>query len=698
VRSNELFHKQQIGENVMSVMPKEQLSTKSNTTLVESDHDERIVKLVSVFCVVIAMAVVGVWSFNVLKVKTSYSVSQFLPPNHPILKISEKVSRQFHLSTEPPLIAILDLPAESLSTWLTKNRLQRLQTVTHVIEHVRGVQRAISLATIEGAVQSDGAINVGVLTELTPKRQWHDRFLTDPLLSPALISKDGRSAMVVVEPKRGDLKRTEAMIASVRLTLGRAFPEAKVQLGGPPAIQTGAKVLLEDEMTHFVLLSILACAVTLLIIFRSLSCVILPLILTGFANVAVFAWMGWAGIPFTILSSTIPILIFITVVGLCAHVMLRLAEEHERTPEVVKSTLVIESNRTLFLPNLLGALTTCVGFLTLFFNDSPLIRNYGLAVAGAVMTAWLTTSLLIIPFSILFPVPKPRRWVQERARWSLWIMRHRRAVVIAVAGLVVVAGYEGTHLSWTARLFDDLPAQNEARASSDRVDQALGGIMGLDIVVRAQKSGAWNDPKRLQKLSALLERMRRTDGVGSAKSVTDFLPMTAASKSRNQKSARVPASRGEAAELYFLYSLSSSDPLRQYVTADGRGVRIELRLHDLPSDHSMELVDQLVAQTRKTFATDAIESAGIASNIHSINNSLSRDLMFGFWQSLVLVACLLVVVYRSLRWALVACLPNLIPPIVLFGYLGATGTPVKPGIALIFSIALGLAFLFAAEK
>ena len=45
-----------------------------------------------------------------------------------------------------------------------------------------------------------------------------------------------------------------------------------------------------------------------------------------------------------------------------------------------------------------------------------------------------------------------------------------------------------------------------------------------------------------------------------------------------------------------------------------------------------------------------------------------------------------------LKWALLSCLPNFIPPAVLVGALVITQVPVKPGIALIFSIALGFAF------
>ena len=78
--------------------------------------------------------------------------------------------------------------------------------------------------------------------------------------------------------------------------------------------------------------------------------------------------------------------------------------------------------------------------------------------------------------------------------------------------------------------------------------------------------------------------------------------------------------------------------------------------------------------------------------VHLIHDEISHELIFGFWQALLIAVILLGLVFKSARWALVASLPNLIPPIALLGYLSLTQTPIKPGIAIIFSIALGLAF------
>jgi len=99
--------------------------------------------------------------------------------------------------------------------------------------------------------------------------------------------------------------------------------------------------------------------------------------------------MALTGITFTILSSTIPIIVFITVVALSAHVLLRVHEDSQHgPPNEPRWKLILRTKKALWLPNFLGALTTCTGFLTLLIDPVPLIRNYGMGVAMSVMVSW----------------------------------------------------------------------------------------------------------------------------------------------------------------------------------------------------------------------------------------------------------------------------------------------------------------------
>ena len=77
---------------------------------------------------------------------------------------------------------------------------------------------------------------------------------------------------------------------------------------------------------------------------------------------------------------------------------------------------------------------------------------------------------------------------------------------------------------------------------------------------------------------------------------------------------------------------------------------------------------------------------------HQLSEYLSKTLMVGFWWALLAISLVLMFIFRSVTWTILAALPNFLPAIALLGLLGITGIPVKPTIATIFSIALGIAF------
>lgn len=67
-------------------------------------------------------------------------------------------------------------------------------------------------------------------------------------------------------------------------------------------------------------------------------------------------------------------------------------------------------------------------------------------------------------------------------------------------------------------------------------------------------------------------------------------------------------------------------------------------------------------------------------------------MIFDFWHALVGITLVLMVILRSARWAIVSAIPNFVPPAFLLAGMALTQTPIKPPLALIFSISLGLAF------
>jgi hypothetical protein len=635
--------------------------------------------------------------FTLSNLETQYSLKQFLPRHSKLLAQDERTKKTFQIAEGQPFIVTLQLnedsgqrphePGQNLidSTWLDTGKIAALKTATEAMARLPKVKTALSLATVEGAVDSKAGLSVGPLLESIPPSQWKKKVLLNSLLTPALISKDATTASILITPQ--DLQHEEVQTLKRNLEeIARAeLSFAKVEVGGTPAVQADISELLHNEIRNFVGLGFLACLFVLTVVFANFTPVLISLIITLTANLIILASMAVFGFSFSVLSTTIPILATVTVMSLCIHSMLRFVEEEKLNPERFHYQTVFKTLGLLLGPNLLASLTTMIGFLVLLTTEVPLIHDFGLTVAFSILICWAVTTVLLVPLMILLPPPIARKWAWAKARWGLYLFRKSGAWAFLIVVVSVALAIKGQKLSWTAKLFDDLPSDRQASSSTQTIDEKLGGMIPIDLELRGTQD-IWNDPTLLAKLDKLVRRFRTLPGIGSAVGLPDLLVAA------NLGQHALPKSKASTAEILFLYSLSDQSPLKNYLSTDSSVTRIALRAQDIPSDELNTLVKSMIAETQKTFPGFKVTATGMGSTIHQLNNDLSRELIFGFWQSMFGIFVILIFVFRSLRWALVACVPNLVPPAVLLGFLAISHTPIKPSIAIIFSIALGMAF------
>lgn len=653
----------------------------------KSQKIELLQQLSALALLTVSMALAGLLAAGeVPRLQTHYSVNQFLPENHPLIARDNRVSKDFFLEENQPILVILSLKKTSQSDWFQAERLSGLKAATEHLAEVPNVSRVLSLANIQGASESNNSVNVGSLASLSEGAELRTRVLADPIFTPLIISGDGRTTLFILSVRDLNTKLIADTVSAARTELLRNFgAEAEIKIGGVPAIQSELSDLLSREVVHFMGFALLASCLALLLVFSTWSTLLVPLIMIVLGNIFVLSGMAALGFHMTVLAVTVPILVAVTVLAMATHSMLRLSEEWLNSEKGSKAAILRHTLRELFLPNLLTALTTCFGFATLVLMRVPLIREFGLSVAVSVMISWATTVILMPPLLLLLPIPRARGWAMEKAQWTARIFRYKKVIVptITVGAIILITLIQP--LRWSARLFDDLPENQEARLTTERIDHQLGGMLPYEIVIRSDENDSWNDPTLLSEIDSLMKDWRKQKNVGSVIGLPDLLRQVSGQ-------ATLPNKRSGVAELFFLLSMSETSPLKMFLTPDGQATRLAVRLKDIPGDELAQLTAKLMAEVSARFPQMKVESAGLAATVHTLNDELSRELMEGFWQALGVISLLLLLVFRSWRWTLAAVLPNLLPAAVLVGVLGINGTPIKPGVALVFSIALGIAF------
>ncbi len=637
---------------------------------------------IAILILISVLTVLSAFCFS--KLQTQYSLSQFLPKQNSLLALDAKTKKTFQISDLQPFIATLQIFGDKQS-WLEAEKIQALKQTTEDLSKIAGVKNSLSLATVEGAISSREGLSIGPLLKSIPTGKWQEQVLKNSILTPALISRDAKTVSVIININEISAADLQGLKSHIETTVQRDLPFAKVEIGGSPAVQSDISTLLQSEIRNFVGLGFLACLIVLSIVFSNITPVLISFIITVVANLMILAAMAVFGYTFTVLSTMIPILATVTVMSLCIHSMLRLVEEDRLESSTSHYKLILKTMKSLLSANFLAALTPMIGFLSLATTKVPIIRDFGFTVAMAIFICWIVTNILLVPLLILLPKPRARKWAWAKARWSLYFFHKSGAVAFLIIAVSVALAIKGQTLSWTARLFDDLPTNHQVRNSTELIDHKLGGMIPIDIELRGTKD-IWSDPQLLSQLDKLIHHYRSYPGVGSVVGLSDLI--AASSLTRN----RLPTSRAATAEIIFLHSLSDQSPLKNYLSTDSSKTRIAIRTRDLPSDEVFLLIEKLKSKAQKFFPEFKVNATGMGSTIHTLNNQLSKELIYGFWQSMFAIFVILIFVFRSVRWSILACIPNLVPPAVLLGFLAISQTPIKPSIAIIFSIALGLAF------
>jgi predicted RND superfamily exporter protein len=649
---------------------------------------DKNVKLLSFVFGLFFLLAAATAAFEIPSLSTSYSIKQFFPKGHSLYKEAEEIQNTFFLEENAGYLMVLTLPdrASSKNGWLRPSQIQTLKKISQKIEKLPHVKSVLSLSGVQDLFETQEELTIGPIFDNVSPTQWKNYVTHQPLISQQLISKDFASTLVVIEPEILSPEALVTLSEKITALVHKADPALKIEMGGVPAIQGQfSKSLLSELQLYLTLSFVIFCLVFFVLIrgFGSLFLVFCTLLL---GNILTLGTLAALKIPFSVLTTALPIILSLAIVSLSIHCLHLWAQRLEWMNSSKSSHslserffLSFEVLKELALSNFLGSLTTAIGFVCLVKSSVPLIRQFGLTVALAVMGGWVLTHLVFFSFMFLVTPRLPKRLFLS-ATWPLYPLRFGKKTVFAVLFCCLMLFAGGSQIQFSGRLFDDLPKNQDVRKVTEKIDQRFGGVVSYDLVLKSKKDHFFKDRKNALKIARLEKELRALPGVGSSATFTDLLGKKGRSSAEKM------------AETLFLFTLSSQNPLRNYVTEDGKHLRFALRLHDLPADQVKALRKEITARTQAVFPQAQVMESGLSVRAHVINEEVSKSLIWGFLDSMLVIGLFLALVFRSFRWAWVACIPNFISPAFLLGVMALSATPIKPTVALVFSISLGLAF------
>lgn len=604
-------------------------------------------------------------------------MKQFYPAKHPLLLQEEKISKQFKLDKNLSVVVLLQ--TKDHKSWLTTKNYNFLKSLTAAFQKNETLKSVVSLATIQGAQDSGDQLNVGPLFENSTQAEREKAANNHPFVKPHLLSQNEDSALMILNLPEMSPPEVSEYTESLKAYFANVGSDYTINVGGLSVLQADLSVLLKKELFRSIFIGLFLFVVGLLLIYKKPWALFSVLITLLFVNVVILGTLALLKIPLNVLLTTMPVLISLGVISLVIHIQGNLNKTKD----------ILATYRDLFWENLLAVLISGLGFLILKTSSSQLIQNYGTIVALSSFGSWFLTHLIYWPLSFVFKNTDFRDWLLRPAYWLLVPLKFKKSIIASTFVVFILGGIGLTHINWNARALDDLPEHQNTRKTTEYMDRNFGGTLEMNFVIKqTKKSQDWNQASNIRNLDSALEKIRKLNVVGSVISVNDFYK----SLSNGPASKRLPASNADLSEKNFLFSLGTQNPIESLVSEDKKSLLLKVRYKDASSDQVKATSKNIERLLRITFPQAQVTKSGFAEQFHVMNQEISKDLVFNFWHALALACIILMFVFKSWRLAVLACLPNFLPPLALLAWVGYQQVSLKPTVAIIFSIAIGLAF------
>lgn len=637
-----------------------------------------------------------------LQVKPDFAVEQYFPRDDAARASYDRFKESFP-AEDAQVAAFLDAGADGLDP-------AELQTLEHIaalfeqagitdVAHVGTSQRLVVDAAgvaAERPLLADRTSAATLRAALEPLRD-------DSLYRGLVFDRALRTFTVLGTLPQAHNTEAGRAAANDAITAGlaRLDPSGKqLSLSGLPILRARYLVLLSQDQTLFVTAAILVCFALLFAFYRSVWQTVAVLLAILPAYLLTLVGMFAAGRPLTALTAIVPVLLLVVGISDSAHLLTD--ARRRRLAGAPWPQAVAESFTHLAIPCLGTAISTAVGFFAVVVTRIGIVVDFGVVAGAAVLLTWLTTMLFVPAFLALTPHARIKDGLAESPRMGRAIeamlaaaARAPRRLTALAALLLALSIPPLFGMDVDSKMIDerdDHVLMRDIRAAEDQgfamfqLNLLLEPTEGGPRALLSRELRAW--------MAELQRKMAADPRVTGTLSPRDF--------AAHAFSAAFPgeSSEGAFADLVdaqlvdgLLASVTGAKPgpLRAVLDPARARAQVLLFVRDSGSAPTGELLRALADELRARPPPNA--TATITGTVVLAQGTFDR-LVTGFLQSLaistLLIFLVLLVHFRSLAWALVGMLPNVIPLLVLLGGLAAAGQPITPTLVLVFSVATGL--------
>jgi uncharacterized protein len=508
-------------------------------------------------------------------------------------------------------------------------------------------------------------------------------------------------------------------IKNIRDIIKKYEPNGKIFLGGVNMIASDIVGYVKNDLLIYGTSLLLILIFILWYIFRHIRWIVIPLFICLISVIATAGTLGLFGWEVTVISSNFIALQLIITISIVLHLIVRYRELNIKYKNASQYKLVINTVLSKFNPSFFAIITTIVGFGSLVLSNIEPVINLGLMMSTGIAIS-LVLSFLVFPI-ILMLMDKKDEHEKENTRFSFIkncsnIVEHNGKTIIIISILVLIFSITGS-----SRLIVENSFINYFKQSTDIykgmkvIDESLGGTTPLDIIIKfkdepkavvkkvvkdqfddfenefaanADDKEYWFSQDKMDTIMAVHDYLETIPEIGKVQSLASLLKIGQTLNSDKKL---------DGITLALLYKQLppkyKSLILSPFINIDANEARVTVRIIDSnPNLRRNDLLNKINHDLKNIIQNK--ETTFRLSNLMVLYNNMLQSLFnsqiatMGF--VVIILFVMFIILFRSLKIALIAIITNIIPISAIFGIMGWLNIPLDIMTITIAAIAIGI--------
>ena len=622
-------------------------------------------------------------------------------------------------------ISVLNAPLFESSDQPLIEKINNIQyIVTPGIEINRALNELKNSPVYKRLIINDDATTFGIVVYIKDNKKYLSALKTnkdflDKQQNNKLSEKDLKEfenhKEVLEKLKKEHNKNLEIYNIEIRSQISKYKNIADINLSGIPMIADDLISFVKKDITVFGSGVFIFILITLWFIFRDIRWVIFPL-LSCFLSIAIMVGMlGYLNWKVTVISSNFISLMLILTMEINIHYVERYKQLQTEFPKKKENYLTYLTTTKIFTPILYAVLTTVLAFLSFIFCDIKPVIDFGWMMTLGLFIS-LFVSMILLPYLIIKFKPKATPMHESKdsklAKIFASIALNHRFLVLAFSTIILILSIYGmTRLKVENSFINYFDKKTEIYQGMKLIDEKLGGTTPLEIILKFKdldnkntkndddffqgsdsneyKDSYWFTNFRVNNIVNVHKYLESLPEIGK---VLSFYSVLQLGEKINDNKKLGPL------EMAILYSKLPEDIKKSivtpYVSIENNEARISLRIIDSnPNLNRKELLIKIQKdlEEKLKLKKDEFKITGVLVIFNNLLQSLFDSQIKTLGITFGGIFILLLILFKSLSWSIVAAIPNFTAALFILGSLGLFNVPLDMMTITIASITVGIA-------